>query len=272
MIPKRMIEKKMDLAKLSKYYFNEWKKRVDYLSGKKVQVNLNKDITFIINLKKKLDEMGSFTDFEKEKIMSIGRDWLLTNGVRMCSVINFTEQELKDLTTSEIQCIVGDVVNGIFERNTGLDILKVLYKARKNETVEALQTQVKAHILSINFHDLRQSFYCPDRLIKMMCGKDFCKNIGVGWVTENKNYKTLEEELDSNIEKYVDEYNAKNKKVYQILTQAEELEEAEQSDEYCGDQPWFDEDRICQEMGCDEIYVGDGMWWDNVNKRHYCEK
>lgn len=35
---------------------------------------------------------------------------------------------------------------------------------------------------------------------------------------------------------------------------------------------YMNEDEICEQLGVDSIYVGDGMWWDNVNKRHYCEK
>ena len=37
------------------------------------------------------------------------------------------------------------------------------------------------------------------------------------------------------------------------------------------DQPWGNEEEICEQMGWNQVYVGEGMWWDNVNKRHYSE-
>ena len=265
MIPKRMIEKKKDVAKLAKFYLKEWQN--ERRGRRNFFVDLNHDVGFVKKLIELLNTMSGLSRKEKEKIVKIGRPWLLTNGVLMCSVINYTEEEIKDLTTSEIQAMVGEVSALNQFDNLGNDVLKKLYKTRPTETVEALKLLITNNILSTSFHDLRNDVFKPSRLIKLMVGKEFCEEMGLGGLKVSKNgqkFKTLEEELNVEFVKEKPPYiNGKqNMKI---------LEEAEQNDEYCGDQPWFDEDRICQEMGCDEVYVGDGMWWDNVNKRHYCE-
>ena len=261
MIPKRMIEKKKDVAKLAKFYMDEWQKRRN--GQRNFYVDLNRDAKFLSDLVKLLNTMNGLSREEKENVVKIGRNWLLTNGVLMCSVINYTDDEIKDLTAIDIQSMVDQIPTLNQFDNLGYAILKKLYIMKPTETVEALKLQITNSLLSTSFHNLRTGISKPNRLIKMMIGKEFCDKMGLGWIGSGSRFKTFEEELNTEL---VKEY-----KPYTNGTQTMKIIEEAEEDEQWEEQPWFDEDKICEEMGCNEVYVGDGRWWDNVHKRHYCE-
>jgi hypothetical protein len=143
-----------------------------------------------------LNKLQHLSRDEKEHIVKDGRKWVTWNAERLCSVICYTDEEIQDLTTDEIQSMVSEVINNSFGYSAGLDIIKKLYKTRQTETVEALKLQIKNHILSLSIASLQRQMWAPDRVIKMMVGKEFCQEMGIGWVKEGKDWKTLEQELE----------------------------------------------------------------------------
>ena len=132
---------------------------------------------------------------EKKQIVKGGRNWLFNNVVTMCSVLYYTDQEIKNLTDLQIQGMVADIMGSENEADVTADILKKLYKERQTETVEAIKVQIQNEILGLGLLALQRGNYCPPRIAKQMVGKQFCDEMVIGWVKEGGKWKTLEEEL-----------------------------------------------------------------------------
>ena len=200
-----MIEKKHDLAEVAKFYYKVWNKRVSwedkemyYKSGRtySANVNLDKDVTFIINLVELLNTLTHLTKEEKEQIVKGGRKWLINNSVSLCSILHYTEQEIKDLTALDVQGMVSEILgSGKNNSTVQADILKKLYKEKQTETVEAIKVYIQNQMLGLSLLDLQRGKYSPARLAKQMVGKAFCSEMDIGWVKEGGNWKTLEQEM-----------------------------------------------------------------------------
>lgn len=106
------------------------------------------------------------------------------------------------------------------------------------------------------------------------------------WMKNNEVFKqTMDEvfeqyDFDEVSKELIEEYfkNTNDVKEYkeEMLTKIERISEKDFEDFIrwfwgCEEGPYANEDEICAELGVTELYVGDGMWWDNVNRRYYSE-
>ncbi len=201
-----MIEKKSDLIKVVNMYYKVWNSKMSwkdkelyYESGGRIRgtvIDLDKDTNFLISLVQLLNTLPHLTKEEKEQIVRGGRNWLYRNIILLCSVLNYTEQEIKDLTALEIQGMVADVMHiGSNSSDVVADVLKKLYKERQTETVEAIKIHIQNEFLGLGLLDIQRGKYSPPRIAKQMIGKQFCDEMGIGWIKEGGEWKTLEQEL-----------------------------------------------------------------------------
>lgn len=202
MIPKRMIEKKRELITVEKYFYKAWSKQITWEDRQKywesrgmyrTNVDLNKDPAFLKGLIDLLNEMKCLTKEEKISIAKEGKNWLNKNANKICSVIYYTDEQIEQLTCEEVQSMVAEVFDTAFDNN--LCIMKKLYLVKQTETVEALKTQIQNRFLSLSLDVFHKGKWMPDRVVKMMVGKQFCDEMNIGWVKEGENWKTLEQEL-----------------------------------------------------------------------------
>ena len=109
--------------------------------------------------------------------------------------------------------------------------------------------------------------------IKEWMKQDKVFNDVMNEVFESYDFDEMSKEL---IEEYFKNINDTKEYSEEMLMKVKQIDECDFEDYIkwywgCDEGPYANEDEICAELGVTELYVGDGMWWDNVNKRYYSE-